>query len=68
MFRIERKTVHVGTEKIVTLYWQQVYAESEGFSFTFIDAEEYAASEKWEKIFIFMLSTARFICESVAQR
>ncbi len=43
---MERKIVHVGTEKIVTLYTvliTQVYVESEGFSFTFIDAEEYVA-------------------------
>jgi hypothetical protein len=26
--------------------------KSEGFSFTFIDAEDNAASEKWQKIFI----------------
>ncbi len=38
IFCIERKIVHVGTEKIVTL--SQVYTESEGFSFTFIDAED----------------------------
>ncbi len=49
MFRIERKTVHVVAEKLITLYKWQVYAELENFSFTFIDAEDYAASEKCKK-------------------
>jgi hypothetical protein len=49
MFRIERKIVHVGTEKIITLYLRYVYVESDNFSFTFNDAEDYAASEKWQK-------------------
>jgi hypothetical protein len=34
---------------------EQVYVEMENFSFTFIDAEDYAASEKWQKIFISIL-------------
>ncbi len=33
-------------------YIKQVYMELENFSFTFIDAEDYVASEKWQKIFI----------------
>jgi hypothetical protein len=55
MFRIRRKTVHVGVEKIIPLYKIQVYVELENFSFTFNDAEDYAASEKLQKIFIFFL-------------
>jgi hypothetical protein len=42
---------HHATEK-------QVYVELEKFSFTFIDAEDYAASEKWQKIFICILIIA----------
>jgi hypothetical protein len=45
MFCIERKFVHVGAEKIITLYFQQVYAKFEDFSFTFNDAENYARGE-----------------------
>jgi hypothetical protein len=37
---IERKVVHVGAEKIITLYLYQVTFED--FSFTFNDAEDYA--------------------------
>jgi hypothetical protein len=54
MFRIERKIVHGGTEKIVTPYWNQVYTESEGFSFNFTDEEDYAASGKWQKMPMFI--------------
>ncbi len=46
---------------------QQVYTESEGFSFTFTDAEDYAASEKWQKMPIFILIIVNFISVSVAQ-
>jgi hypothetical protein len=45
MFCIERKVVHVGAEKIITLYLYQVFIKFEEFSFTFIDAEDYARSE-----------------------
>jgi hypothetical protein len=31
---------------------KQVYIKLENFSITFIDAEDYVASEKWQKIFI----------------
>jgi hypothetical protein len=37
------------------------------FSFTFIDAEDYAASEKWQKMLIFILIIASFKSVSVAQ-
>jgi hypothetical protein len=54
MFGIERKTVNVGAEKnhpaiLLYYYITQVYFELENFSFTFIHAEDYAASEKWQK-------------------
>ena len=50
MFRTERKTVHVGAEKIITLYQVQVYVEKlENFYFTLNYEEDYAASEKWQK-------------------
>ncbi len=45
MFCIERKVVHVGTEKIVPLYLNQISVKFEDFSFTFIDAEVYARGE-----------------------
>jgi hypothetical protein len=45
MFCIERKVVHVGAEKIITLYLYQVYVKFEEFSFTFNDAEDYARGE-----------------------
>jgi hypothetical protein len=45
MFCIECKVVHVGAEKIVTLYLYQVSVKFEDFSFTFIDAEDYARGE-----------------------
>ncbi len=45
MFFIERKVVHVGAEKIITLYFYQVSVKFEDFSFTFNDAEEYAGGE-----------------------
>jgi hypothetical protein len=31
------------------------YVESDNFSFTFNDAEDYAASEKWQKIDIYLI-------------
>jgi hypothetical protein len=55
VFRIGRKLVHVGAEKIIKLYQVQVYVELENFSFTFNDAEDYATSENWQKIFILSL-------------
>ncbi len=50
MFRIGCKFVHVGAEKIITLYLVQVYVELENFSFTFNDGEDYATSENWQKV------------------
>ncbi len=50
MLRMERKIVHVGTEKIIR-YINKLYIESADFSITFIDAEDYATSEKWQKFF-----------------
>ncbi len=50
MFCIERKVVHVGAEKIITLYLYQVYVKFEEFSFTFNDAEDYARGELWQKV------------------
>jgi hypothetical protein len=47
---MERKIVHVGTEKIIR-YINKLYIESADFSITFIDAEDYATSEKWQKFF-----------------
>ena len=57
MFRIRRKTVHVGVEKIIPLYKIQVYVELENFSFTFNDAEDYATSAKWQKIFFLIIES-----------
>ncbi len=45
MFSMERKIVHVGAEKIITLYLQQVYVKFEDFSLAFYDAEDYARGE-----------------------
>ncbi len=45
MFCLERKVVHVGTEKIITLNLYQVSVKFEDFSFTFNDAEDYARGE-----------------------
>jgi hypothetical protein len=42
MLCIERKVVHSGAEKIITLYLYQVSVKFEDFSFTFNDAEDYA--------------------------
>ncbi len=39
----------------------------ENFSFTFIDAEDYAASEKWQTIVICIVSIAQLIIVSVAK-
>jgi hypothetical protein len=39
----------------------------ENFSFTFNDAEDYAASEKLQKIFILILIIATIVSVSVAQ-
>ncbi len=50
MFCIERKVVHVGEEKIITLYLYQVSVKFENFSFTFNDAEDYARDEMWQKV------------------
>jgi hypothetical protein len=56
MFHIERKVVHAGVEKIITLYLYQVSVKFEDFSFTFIVAEDYAGSEKLQKyLYIFSL-------------
>ena len=62
MFRIGRKFVHVGVEKIITLYQVQVYVELENFRFTFNDAEDYATSETWQKIFILSLISEENVC------
>ncbi len=40
MFRIERNNVHVGAEKIITLYKVQVNVELEKLSCAFTDAED----------------------------
>ncbi len=45
MFWIERTVVHVGAEKIVTLYLYLVSVKFEDFSFTFNDAEDYVRGE-----------------------
>jgi hypothetical protein len=56
MFRTDGKTVHVGAEKIITLYKVQVYVEKlENFNFTLNYTGDYAAAEKGQKIFIFIL-------------
>jgi hypothetical protein len=68
MFRIERKIVHVAAEKIITLYKVQGYVEYENFSCAFIDAEDCAASEKWQKIIICILIIYYLLGVSVAQR
>jgi hypothetical protein len=39
----------------------------ENFSFTFNEAEDYAASEKWQKIFILILIIDSVVSISVAQ-
>jgi hypothetical protein len=39
----------------------------ENFSFTFNEAEEYAASEKWQKIFVLILIIDTMSTVSVAQ-
>ncbi len=67
VFCIERKTVHVGAEKIVTLYKEQVYVELENFSFTVNETEDYAPSEKWQKIVILILIIVTMVSISVAQ-
>jgi hypothetical protein len=45
MFCIERTIIHVGAEKIITLYLLEVYVKCEDFSFTFNDAEDCAGGE-----------------------
>ena len=45
MFCIECEVVHVGAEKIITLYLYQVSVKFEDFSFTFNYAEDYARGE-----------------------
>ncbi len=67
MFRIGRKFVHVGAEKIIKLYQVQVYIELENFRFTFNDAEDYATSENRQKIFIFSLTSEVNVSVNVAQ-
>jgi hypothetical protein len=42
--------------------------ELENFSFTFIDAEDYKASEKWQIIFLHVLIFELFLNVNVAQR
>jgi hypothetical protein len=39
----------------------------ENFSFTFNEAEDYAASEKWQKIFILVLIIGTIVSVCVAQ-
>jgi hypothetical protein len=39
----------------------------ENFSFTFNEAEDYTASEKWQKIFILVLIIDIILSASVAQ-
>jgi hypothetical protein len=39
----------------------------ENFSFTFNEAEDYAASEKWQKIFILILIIGAIVRVCVAQ-
>jgi hypothetical protein len=39
----------------------------ENFSFTFVDAEDDAGSEKWLKILLCFLIIAPFLCVNVAQ-
>jgi hypothetical protein len=63
MFCVERTFVNVGTKKS-----SQVYVKLENFSLGFIDAEDYAASEKWQKIFIYIVIIALFLIGYVAQR
>jgi hypothetical protein len=53
---IERKIVHVDTEQIIRLFKEQVYVELKNFSLTFIDAEDYATSEKWQQKYCYVLS------------
>ncbi len=67
MFRIGRKFVHVGAEKIITLNHLQVYVELENFRFTFNDAEDYATSENRQKILIFSLTSEKHVSVNVAQ-
>ncbi len=67
VFRMGCNFVHVGAEKIITLYYVQVYVELENFSFTFNDAEDYATSENWQKMFIFSLTSETNVSVSVAQ-
>jgi hypothetical protein len=67
VFHIGRKPVHDGAGKIITLYWVQVYVELETFGFTFNDAENYATSEKLQKICIFSLIIESCISVNVAQ-
>jgi hypothetical protein len=56
MFRIERNIVNVGAEKNHHVILETSLRRLENFCFTFIDAKEYAASEKWHKIFICILT------------
>ncbi len=67
MFHIGRKFVHVGAEKIITLYQLQVYVELENFRFTFNDAEDYATSENRQKILILSLTSGEYVSVHVAQ-
>jgi hypothetical protein len=39
----------------------------ENFNFTFNEAEDYAASEKWQKIFLLILIIGTIVSVSLAQ-
>ncbi len=67
LFRLERKIVHVGKEKIITLYLLQVKFELENLSATFIDAK-ITQLQKNDDIFICILIIAPYVSVNVAQR
>ena len=69
MFHIELNIVTVGAEKFIMLYQEQVHAELGNFSFTFIGAEDYATSEKWQKKFhvFFYCSLYKCKCGAVVE-
>jgi hypothetical protein len=54
------------------LFWGSVQMHAgrhaADFSFIFIDAEDYATSEKWQKIFLSLLIIASLTSVSVAHR
>ncbi len=64
MFCIERKIVHVGAEKNITLYFQQVYVKFENFSFTFNDAEN-SLEVKFDEKYVHVLKIYHKIQVSV---